>query len=630
MIRKAFIFAALLLPVIIGNPLRPGTVNMGKGPAFDCYRSFHKQLDMTGTFAKDLGITTRCFFAANTINSLGEYYCQYPPIWTGIGQYAWENLDAQVADILKASPDANLVCMIDLNTPYWATRRYSGDSYDFISSFACDGRWFEETEKWMEDFIEYAERRYGDKIMAYVLSGGCTSEWYEYKRGYSGPKKDAAFKRWMEARGKAYSPDVAPTADKLHKAAFENKVYDPATESDKIDYWTFHGDVIADAVLRYASFARRIIPAEKQIGVFFGYYLVSDRHPVSFGHMGYEKVLASKDIDFFIAPASYSSRAMGEAGGSQTMFGTAMLNGKRLLHEVDHRPHEYFRGGSSYNDIDEDIAGNLREACFAIINHADMWWFDMWGQFYDDPPLREAIGKAHQAFEMFKDDNSASVSQVLYLADPESMNGMNDDTPFPYSLCEPFRNKLAKIGMPIDCYSFSDVSKLDMSQYKVIALPATMTITREKESLLKDFICRDGRTVIWCYAPGLSDGKSLDVSRVEHWAGVPFGSDGIRETDMGDWTAVYAADPDIYTSDNLQRICVKAGAHLYVNETVPVYANERLLCVHREEGGQETVYLAGKAKKVVELFSGKTVAKNRASFTYDFSTPDTRLFEIIR
>ena len=48
MFRKTLLFAALLLPVIVNNPLRPGTVNMAKGPAFDCYRSFHKQLEMTG------------------------------------------------------------------------------------------------------------------------------------------------------------------------------------------------------------------------------------------------------------------------------------------------------------------------------------------------------------------------------------------------------------------------------------------------------------------------------------------------------------------------------------------------------------------------------------------------------
>ena len=112
--------------------VKPGVLSSASAPSFDCYRSFHKQLDMTGKFAGEQGITTRCFFASNTINSLGEYYCQYPPIWTGTGQYEWENLDAQINDILKASPDARLICMIDLNTPYWATRRYAMDSYDQV------------------------------------------------------------------------------------------------------------------------------------------------------------------------------------------------------------------------------------------------------------------------------------------------------------------------------------------------------------------------------------------------------------------------------------------------------------------------------------------------------------------
>ena len=255
-----------------------------------------------------------------------------------------------------------------------------------------------------------------------------------------------------------------------------------------------------------------------------------------------------------------------------------------------------------------------------------MWWFDMWEHFYDDPSLREAIGKAHEVFERFKNDNSASVSEVLFLADTESMNGMNDETPFPWSLCEPFRNALGKMGMPIDCYSLSDVPILDLSQYKVIALPATMTITKEKESLLKEYICKDDRTVIWCYAPGLSDGKSLDINRVKKWAGVQFGSPGVSVTKMGNWTAVYAKDPSEYSSEVLRKLCLEAGAHEYIEDTVPVFANERLICVHCKDGGKKTVHLRGKAKRVVDLFSGKTVAKNTSKFTLEFNSPDTRLF----
>ena len=37
--------------------IKPGTLAGDQDRlAFDCYRSFHKRLEMTGTFAKDLGI----------------------------------------------------------------------------------------------------------------------------------------------------------------------------------------------------------------------------------------------------------------------------------------------------------------------------------------------------------------------------------------------------------------------------------------------------------------------------------------------------------------------------------------------------------------------------------------------
>ena len=51
-----------------------------------CYRSFWPELEMTAKFG-EMGIDTRCFFAANAINSAGFEYCKYPPIWLGIKKY---------------------------------------------------------------------------------------------------------------------------------------------------------------------------------------------------------------------------------------------------------------------------------------------------------------------------------------------------------------------------------------------------------------------------------------------------------------------------------------------------------------------------------------------------------------
>ena len=169
----------------------------GPRDQYICYRSFRPQLERTRDFA-EMGIPLRCFFAANTINSGGSPYCDYPVIWKDFGKYDWSALDAQVDDFLKASPNAEFLCMIDLNTPYWATHRFWLDSFTDVTHAASDPKWIERTKEWMLDFIAYAEGKWGSRIRAYVLSGGGTSEWYEYDRGRTSLNKNKAWQKWCQ------------------------------------------------------------------------------------------------------------------------------------------------------------------------------------------------------------------------------------------------------------------------------------------------------------------------------------------------------------------------------------------------------------------------------------------------
>jgi len=127
---------------------------------YHAYRSFWPELEMTANFGK-MGINTRCFFAANTINSLGFDYCKYLPIWKGIKDYDFSAYEKQVEDLLSANPEADFMCLIDLNTPPWLTRRLVYDSFSEISHAASDKRWLDITTEWMKDFISYSEGKYG-------------------------------------------------------------------------------------------------------------------------------------------------------------------------------------------------------------------------------------------------------------------------------------------------------------------------------------------------------------------------------------------------------------------------------------------------------------------------------------
>ena len=599
-------------------------------PQYVCYRSFRPQLEQTRDFAK-MGIPLRCFFAANTINAGGGPYCDYPLIWKGFGKYDWSAFDAQVEDFLKVSPNAEFLCMIDLNTPYWATHRFWLDSFTDITHAASDPKWIERTKEWMLDFIAYAEKRYGSRIRAYILSGGGTREWYEYDRGRTSLNKNEAWQKWCREHGRNYGESV-PDQIAIHRAAFENLVYDPAAEADKIDYWRFHNSVVPDALLTFAKAAREAVPRGREIGAFFGYYYVSDSKHCSFGHLGYERVFASPDIDFFIAPGNYSEREMGGGSGSQLVHSTARLHGKRLLHEIDFGPHTQKRWGAGiWKTAEDDMAGNTREAAFAIANGCSYWWFDMWGgedSFYEDPALRRRIANLAEVTRRYSGKLPRPVDEVLLVADPDSIYYLNEKDEKERAFGEYFRNALSKTGIPFDVCTLSDLRTRDISKTKVVVYPAAINITSEKKALIERTMLTGGKTVVWCYAPGISDGKTLDAERVKGFAGVPYATPGISTTEMDGWISVYAHDYKLYTSESLRGIIAAAGAHIWTSKPAVVFANENFFAVHTKDGGEIEITLPRRFSRVTDSLTGETVAENADRFTCRFAAPDTRLFDL--
>lgn len=608
---------------------------LADGNAYVSYRSFLKQPEMTSVFA-EMGVTTRCFFAANTVNGGGNPYCEYPMIWRGTNSFDFTAFDAQVEDLLKASPTADFLCIVDLNTPDWAVRKCGGDSFHDVTHITLRQGWRRMTTHWLTNFLAHAERRVGKRVRGYLLSGGGTSEWYEINHGKRSRWKDEAWRKWCAANGVDHGPSCPGDAE-LSTAAFENTIYDPATEREKIDYWRFHSTISPEAILMLARAARAALPKEREIGVFFGYALESHDLGASFAHLGYERVFASPDIDFVVSPGNYSDRDIGGGSGSQLPHGTARRYGKRLLHEIDFAPHGCARWKTPWQTLEDDIAGNLREASFAIASHCSFWWFDMWGGFYDDPRLRAAIARVSRIGRERADDASPSVADVLLVCDPQSMCYVNERTPESPSPSRAktanailrVRNALARSGAVHDVVSFNDLEAIDLSPYKVICFPLAIEITPAREKILREKVCTPGRTVVWCHAPGLSDGRTLDTARVRRWAGVGYGTAGISTTPMsGGWTAVYAADWRALTPEALKTVTRAAGCWTCLDECAPVFANRNFLAVHVKNGGHKTLHLRERAARVTDLMTGEIVGTDTAEITIEFKTPETRLFDL--
>ena len=232
--------------------------------SFFAYRSFWPEFEAMRQF-KDAGVNTVCIFAANTDNSLGQPYSKYPPVWRWFGKYDFDSLNKQYDDVLAVNPDAEFICMIDLNTPIWlqrqlALRGHSAEceSFTMLSCACANPAWRKATGEYLEAVVKHMEARYGDRVKAYLLACGQTDEWMDYSRGVAGRAKTQAWKAWLQAHGKAEVP--VPALERLDRASFDNLIRDPATEQDVVDYAQFTGDLIADTVLEFAAKTRALIP----------------------------------------------------------------------------------------------------------------------------------------------------------------------------------------------------------------------------------------------------------------------------------------------------------------------------------------------------------------------------------
>ncbi len=607
------------------------------------YRSFWPEFAAMRQF-KDAGIDTVCIFPANTDNSLGQPYSKYPPVWRWFGKYDFESLNKQFDDVLAVNPEAQFICMIDLNTPIWLGRQLAlrgqsaeSESFTMLSCACANPDWRKATAEYLESVVKHMESRYGDRVRAYLLACGQTDEWMDYSRGVAGRTKTQAWKDWLNEHGK---PEVAvPALERIDCATFEDLIRDPAAEQDVVDYAQFTGDILADTVLEFAAKTRALVPAQRQIGMFFGYILeLTKSRMVWAGHLEYERLYRSPDIDFFISPGTYGDRPMGGGSGFMVPNGTRRLWNKGFLHEIDHRTPTYnvkldefvsIGWMVPWKDQAETTAGLKREFALAIINQASLWCFDMWGGVFRTPETMAVVAQSKELWDQYGGMPLKPLAEVALVVDPHSARYLNDGHAMIPQIYQGTRNKLNRLGAPFEVFSLNDLSRVDLKRYRLLVFPGLFVVTPEKLQVLEKHVFNDDRTVLFAYAAGICDGKGLDPKRVESLTGTPFQTPGVSTVARDGWKAVYVPDYEQLTPQVLRRAAVEAGVTIVCDDPVPVYANERLVAIHTAEGGKKRITLPVDCRQVRELYTGQVIPVEEGRFGYNFKTPDTALFELI-
>ncbi len=640
------IAAAIPLPNLSAQNARdlPNDSSIIKRDKLFGYRSFWPEFEAMKQF-QQAGVNTVCIFAAHTNNSLGLPYSKYPPVWRWFDKYDLDSLNSQFDDVLAVNPDADFICMIDLNSPDWLHRQLTHihfgneetESYSRLSDACSTPAWSKATHDYLETIIKHMEARYGDRVKAYNLACGSTDEWLDLSQGNAGRAKTQAWKMWLKNHNKQEVP--IPEFQRIDQASFDNLLRDPLIENDIIDYAHFTGDIIVDGALDFARKTRELVPRQRQIGVFFGYIMeLAKNRMVWAGHLEYERLFASPDIDFFISPGTYTDRPMGGGSGFMVPNGTLKINGKDFLHEIDHRTPTYNRKMDDFVTIDyikswenqaETNAGLKREFSLAIINNVSLWCFDMFGGVFKTQESMKMIEQSKKLWNQYTSMTLKSRAEVALFVDPQSARYLNDRNSIVTHIYQGTRNKLNRLGAPFEVFSFNDLPKVDLDQYKLLIFPGLFELTPAKMEVLRKYAFNNDRTILFVYAPGICNGKNLDTARIKVLTGTEYNTPGVSRVQRDGWVSVYAPNYEEVTPQVLKQVAKESKVTIYCQDEVPVYANERLVAIHMAQGGEKIITLPESASQVRELYTGKVYPVINRKFSYRFSTPDTALFEIV-
>ncbi len=611
------------------------------GMPFFAYRSFQKEFETVRRFYK-AGIRQFCIFPANTVNSLGQNYSEYPPNWYWYQKYEFKYVDQQITDLLKIAPDAELLLIIDLNSPIWLIRSQMNnlcDSMMGLTDALTTPVWRDAMTTYLHNFLEHVENTFPGRISAYILGCGMTDEWMDYSQGRELPCKTEKFQEWC-LKHNYEIPEHIPTLSQRRRSNRPLQLRSHEKDELSIRYWHFIADTIAEGIAYFARETRKLIPQDTKLGCFYGYILeLGNQRLVECGHLAYEKVFSLPELDFFISPGSYCDRQMGGGAGYMMPNGTIHCKGKNWLHEIDHRtstanmyltPYVTLQSERWHNEH-EDIAGLRREFCLALFHGASLWWFDMWGKFYESNLLLEEIRKMKQIFETYADVDNEPESEIAIFLDPDSAY-LVSDTPsdnIAKELFSPLKDNLNKIGAPYRFFSLEDLPSVkDLDRIRLAILPGLFQITQHKEELLKKYLLNSKRSIVWTYGAGLTDETHSTPEKMKELTGVPMGTSIVSTVEQSDWRSIFIPETSYLTPEFLRNLASSAGVHLFTDIPEPVWYGNNLLTIHTAQAGKQTIHLKEPAIPEVLLGNSLNIEEPVTSFSYDFKSPETILVHL--
>ena len=640
-------------------------------------------------------------------------------LWQAKGEYDFEKADEVLLYALKADPDGYLVPDIVLLAAYpgWGDEHRDEVCQDINGNLAIGksvhnvrygSELADEKEFWnpslysevfrddgaqlITDYIAHLRQTpLWKAVVGFTITGGDDGQFSAYRR--SGPahepdycpaaKRDFArlLREWYgdEAALRAawHDPAVSFATVTLpfpeERMATGSTFRDPATDTRIADYARFLSEGTCDTVRAFAGAAKAAAGKPVFTTTYWGAHVMGS----SLNHFGSRRLMRTPEIDIIHAPAGYGPwRQLGQPGCNNTTPGSLRLHDKICLQELDLRTHtrgyqdEAWRIFIAWTkDVEEFVAINRREMGLMMAWGMGAWYYDMAGGWFHDEGIIADIADIHAGYRDGLGDVSNWRPDVAVFADEESSHWVTEGMrQVIFSSLNRQRDALNTSGVPYDRYVTDDLTHPDLGEYKVYVFLNAYRLSDEQVVAI-DALKRDGKTLVFMYAPGLISDDGLSIERASDLIGMKLawspeaatlqceaaplqhllgsgllplqggssrgaklwvedpqamvigryldgGEAGIAARDFGAWRSVYVAVPGGLSPELINNIARWSDAYVASGAGDAIYTNGRLLCIHGIVGGRKEIALPHRATVTNEL-TGEVLTRGADSVAVD-------------
>ncbi len=242
--------------------------------------------------------------------------------------------------------------------------------------------------------------------------------------------------------------------------------------------------------------------------------------------------LKSKYLDIVITQPLYQHRMAGLIGGVGAPFGSFRMHKKLYLEEFDFRSwlRETYDNEIGAMKIGtptslQDFQALHRKAAGQLIVETQGWWyFDLSHNAFWHPDILKEVKRTIEVYHWVDSQPQNFKPDVCMVLNDSTSYGIRNSI---YRFRDPVTWQLGyqwyelfTAGVPFDTYLITDiVNNPQLQKYKVYVFANAFELTALQRSFIENKLKRNGKTIIWHYAPGYIRNK-YDINGVQELTGI--------------------------------------------------------------------------------------------------------------